>query len=166
MCGWGLIHEPPEVTAEVSIDSAGVDALDSGAEELDWASNGGDVWADRCVLVEGVAEDSVVEAASEAEVDCSVECDVLGGWAGALSAEEPAEVVVEPPAPELRLRGFDAELCVPFEVLAAFVALSVLPGKALAATAVSTPVRAALPASSRRLARVRRRRAASRERGV
>ena len=44
--------------------------------------------------------------------------------------------------------------------------LNVLPGKALAATAVNTPVRAALPAISQRLQRASRRRATSRERMV
>jgi hypothetical protein len=159
------------VTAEDSIDSVGVDALVSCVEELDSASEDGDVWADFCVLVEGVAEDSCAEDASE--VGCSVELGVVGVWAGALSAEEPA--VVEPPELEPRLWSFAAEpcvpvelwpveLCTPLEVSAALVALSVLPGKALAATAVSTPVRAALPATNLRLARARRRRAASRER--
>lgn len=44
--------------------------------------------------------------------------------------------------------------------------LNVLPGNALAATAVSTPVSVALPAISQRLQRLSRRSAASRERGV
>jgi hypothetical protein len=43
---------------------------------------------------------------------------------------------------------------------------TVLPGKAFAATAVSAPVSAAVPASSHRLLRARRRSAASRVAGV
>jgi hypothetical protein len=103
-CGWGAFHEPPEVTAEDSIDSVGVDALDSCVGELDSASEEVDVGADFCVLVEEVAEDSCGEDASVAgcSVDsvagCSVELGAVGVWAGALSAEAPA--VVESPEPE------------------------------------------------------------------
>jgi hypothetical protein len=49
-------------------------------------------------------------------------------------------------------------------VLSPFVAPAVLPGKACAASSVKAPVSVAEPASSQRLQRARRRRAASRER--
>jgi hypothetical protein len=74
------------------------------------------------------------------------------------------EVPVEVPLP-VRVPVVPVELRALREVVAR-VSLSVLPGKALAATAVSTPVSVALPAISQRLARRSRRRAASREREV
>jgi hypothetical protein len=52
------------------------------------------------------------------------------------------------------------------EVPAALARLSVFPGKALAATAVSTPVRVALAAIIQRLQRASRCSAASRDLGV
>jgi hypothetical protein len=120
------------------------------SEELDPASP-----LDPCSPVAG--EDSCLEDPSVAEEDPSLDC---GACAGALSVEVPVEVplpVRVPVAPAERWASREA---------VARVALSVLPGKALAATAVRTPVSVALPAISQRLARLSRRRAASREREV
>jgi hypothetical protein len=104
-------------------------------------------------------EEPEEEDPSAAEDDPSVvlEC---GACAGALSVEVPVEV----PLP-VRVPVAPVELWALREDVAR-VSLSVLPGKALAATAVSTPVSVALPAISQRLARRSRRRAASREREV
>ena len=133
-----LAEEPDSVADEP--DSAA--ELDPTSEPLD-----------PCSPVEGEEDPSV------AEDDFSVVLD-RGAWAGALSVEAPVEV----PRP-VRV------LVAPVErwasrVLVGRVSLTVLPGKALAATAVSTPVSVALPAISQRLARRSRRRAASREREV
>jgi hypothetical protein len=169
-------HDPPEVTGEDSTDSVRVgsgvvpepcaeeedspEEPDSLAEELDSVADDedGDSCAealDSCAPVDGVVADSGVFA-SEAEVGCSVVL-ACGVWAGAVSVEGLVEVPLEP-EPSAR--------CAPPRAFVACVSLSVLPGKALAATAVSAPVRVALPAISQRLARASRRSAASRERGV
>jgi hypothetical protein len=112
---------------------------------------------DLCSLVEG--EDSCAEDPSVAEEDPSLELD-CGACAGALSVEVPVEVPLPVRVPVARVEWW-ASLAV-----VARDSLSVLPGKALAATAVSAPVSVALPAISQRLARLSRRRAASREREV
>lgn len=67
-------------------------------------------------------------------------------------------------SPELPLDG--VECWALREALAALTRLSVFPGKALAATAASTPVRVVLAAIIQRLQRASRRSAASREQGV
>jgi hypothetical protein len=138
--------EEPDSLAEEP-DSV-VDEPDSPAEP-DPASEP----LDPCSLVEGGEDPSVAEDDPSAVLD-------RGAWAGALSPEAPVEV----PLP-VRV------LVAPVErgasrALVARVSLTVLPGKALAATAVSTPVSVALPAISQRLTRRSRRRAASREREV
>jgi hypothetical protein len=93
-----------------------------------------------CVVVEDAAASGDCEAAFRASVD-------------------PVELV----ACFFAARSFARE-DLP-SVLAPFVAaLAVLPGKACAASSVKAPVSVAEPASSQRLQRPRRRRAASRER--
>jgi hypothetical protein len=139
------LEEPDSLPAEpdsVAGEPDSPDELDPASEPLE-----------PCSLVEG--EDSCAEDPSVAEEDPSLELD-CGACAGAFSVEVPLPVRV-PVAPAARWASREA---------VARVALSVLPGKALAATAVSTPVRVALPAISHRLARLSRRRAASREREV
>jgi hypothetical protein len=86
-----------------------------------------------------------------------------GFWAGGwIAFEAPPEGGGALPAPRL-----DAVECrVPLEAPAALARLSVFPGKALAATAASTPVRVTLAAIIQRLQRASRRSAASRELGV
>ncbi len=147
---------PPELDPDEEPDSLPEEPDDSVADEpdspaeLEPASRP----LDPCSPVEGEEADPSV-----AEDDLSVVLD-CGACAGALSVEVPVEVplpVCVPPAP--------AERCASPEAVAR-VCFSVLPGKALAATAVSTPVSVALPAISQRLARRSRRRAASREREV
>ena len=183
-------HDPPEVTgasvsAGAELDCCGTldsgaaelaslpEELDSGVDEPDSLLEEPDSVAeepdspeelepaseplDPCSLVEGV--DCSAEDPSVAEDDPSVVLD-RGTCAGALSVEAPVEV----PLP-VRVPGAPAERWASLEAVAR-VALSVLPGKALAATAVSTPVSVALPAISQRLAWLSRRRAASREREV
>ncbi len=138
-----LLDEPDSVAEEP----------DSPDDELEPASEP----LELCSLVDG--EDSCAEDPSVADEDPSVELD-CGACAGALRVEVPVEV----PLP-VRVPAAPAEWWASREAVAR-VALSVLPGKALAATAVSTPVRVALPAISQRLARLSRRRAASRVREV
>jgi hypothetical protein len=93
-----------------------------------------------CVVVDGDAACGACEAALRAFVESVVEC--------------VARFVVRPS----RARAASPLLSVPF------AALAVLPGKACAASSVKAPVSVAEPASSQRLQRARRRRAASRER--
>jgi len=127
------------------------------------------------VVVAGVAASAVVVASA------GVVCSVVVVWVGSVSV---VCVVVEVDdaacgACEAALRAFvePVELVACFFaerslaradlsfVLAPFVAaLAVLPGKACAASSVKAPVSVAEPASSQRLQRPRRRRAASRER--
>jgi hypothetical protein len=141
------VGEPDSLLDEPDPDAEELDSPD----ELDPASEP----LDPCSLVEG--EDSCPEEPSVADEDPSLDC---GACAGALSVEVPVEV----PLP-VRVPGGRAERWASPETVAR-VSLSVLPGKALAATAVNTPVSVALPAISQRLARLSRRRAASREREV
>ncbi len=94
-----------------------------------------------------------------AEDDPSVVLD-CGACLAALSVEVPVEVPLPVRVPVVPVERWTSP------ELVARVSLSVLPGKAPAATAVSTPVSVALPAISQRLARRSRRRAASREREV
>ncbi len=115
--------------------------------------------ADSC---EGVAADASPEGEDSRVVDAWVPLD-CGAWAGGSSA------LGEPPVDrEASLElPLDAVECWALrEVPAALTRLSVFPGKALAATAVSTPVRVALAAIVQRLQRASRRSAASRELGV
>ena len=93
-----------------------------------------------CVVVDDDAACGACEAALRAFVESVVEC--------------VARFVVRPS----RARAASPLLSVPF------AALAVLPGKACAASSVKAPVSVAEPASSQRLQRARRRRAASRER--
>jgi hypothetical protein len=99
------------------------------------------VWVGSVAVVGVVVDDDAAcgacEAALRAFVESVVEC--------------VARFVVRPRAASLLLS-------VPF------AALAVLPGKACAASSVKAPVSVAEPASSQRLQRARRRRAASRER--
>jgi hypothetical protein len=88
-------------------------------------------------------------ASGEGMLVCpSLDCGV---WAGGFSAP-PARLAFAPAVPLGRV------------VLLWLLAPAPLPGKAFAATAVNAPVSAALPAISQRLARARRRSAASRVR--
>lgn len=136
----------------------GLDSCDGEASWLGAAS-----W-----LGPGSCEGAAAEASREGEdsrgaVDSWVPLD-CGAWAGGwiASEEEPPE---DPEAlPALRLDA--VECCALLAAPAALARLSVFPGKALAATAVSTPVRVALAAIIQRLQRASRRSAASRELGV
>ncbi len=145
---------PDEPDPEDEPDSL-LEEPDPDAEELDSSEELASEPFDSCAPVAG--EDCCAEDPSVAEEDPSLD---RGACAGALSVEVPVEVPLPVCVP-----GAAAERCASREAVAR-VALSVLPGKALAATAVSTPVSVALPAISQRLARLSRRRAASREREV
>jgi biopolymer transport protein ExbB len=97
------------------------------------------------------ATDSPVAEPASPELD-------RGAWAGALSVEEPvapAERACAVPLARWASAGARPWIC-----------RSVLPGNAVAAIAVNTPVSAALAASSQRLALRSRRSAASRVREV
>lgn len=111
---------------------------------------------DSCAGVDSwLGVDSFADPDSPEALDC-------GAWAGGCrDLEELVEVPLD--SLELRWEVESAERCA---ALDAVVAFTVLPGKALAATAVSTPVRAVLPAISQRLERASLRRAASRVRVV
>ncbi len=124
------------------VDSSG--ELDPASEPLDPLSP---------VEGDGACPEELVVADEDPSLD-------RGACAGALSVEVPVEVLWPVRVPDERVARWAPPGA------AARVSLSVLPGKALAATAVSTPVRVALPAISQRLARLSRRRAASREREV
>jgi len=132
-----LLEEPDSVADE----PASPVALDPASEPLA-----------PCSPVEGEEDPSVAEDEPSVVLVC-------GACLAALSVEVPVEVpLVGAPVAAVERWSLRA--------LVARVSLSVLPGKALAATAVSTPVSVALPAISQRLARRSRRRAASREREV
>jgi hypothetical protein len=142
-----LPEEPDSVGEELDSlpeEPASPEAPDPASEPLEL-----------CAPVAG--EGSCPEEPSVAEEDPSLD---RGACAGAVSVEVPVEVpdpARAPLTPAARWASREAVACVAF---------SVLPGKALAATAVSTPVSVALPAISQRLARLSRRRAASRVREV
>jgi hypothetical protein len=151
--------EPDSAPDEDDPDGATPDSLpgepDPDAEELDSPAElePASEPLDPGSPVEG--EDSCPEDPSVAEEDPLLD---WGACAGALSVEEPVE------APLAARAARVARWASPEAV--ARVSFSVLPGKAPAATAVNTPVSVALPAISQRLARLSRRRAASREREV
>ncbi len=158
---------PEGAACWVGEGSCAGDASWLGADSEDFwlgldSCEGADSWlgADSC---EGVAADASPEGEdSRGVLDSWVPLD-CGAWAGGLSA--PGELPVDREAsPELPLDA--AERWALLEAPAALTRLSVFPGKALAATAVSTPVRVALAAIIQRLQRASRRSAASRELGV
>jgi hypothetical protein len=147
------LEEPASLPAEPDPVEEEPASLPEGADSPE-APDPASEPLDPCAPVAGA--DSCAEDPSVAG-DPSLDC---GACAGALSVEVPVEVpllVRVPVAPASRWASREA---------VARVASSVLPGNALAATAVNTPVRVALPAISQRLARRSRRRAASREREV
>ncbi len=109
--------------------------------------------ADSCAGADSLAAGaSVLGAVSPVAVDFWME---RGAWTGACRAAcfEAWRVAV---------CVCDEDLLAPFVCPVLAEVLAVLPGKALAATSVSTPVRATLPAISQRLTRPSLRRAASR----
>jgi hypothetical protein len=144
--------------------------LDSEEDELDCEESDG-AWVSVVFAVSaGVVVVSAVVVASVGVV-CSV---VVVVWVGSVAV---VCVVVDDDAAcgacEAALRAFVESVveCVarfvvrPSPLLSVpFAALAVLPGKACAASSVKAPVNVAEPASSQRLQRARRRRAASRER--
>jgi hypothetical protein len=154
-----LVSLPEELASGVDEPDSLLEEPDSVAEELDSPEElePASEPLDPCSLVDGV--DSCAEDPSAAEDDPSVVLD-RGTCAGALSVEVPVEALLPVGMPDERAARWARPEAV------ARVSLSALPGKALAATAVSAPVSAALPAISQRLARLSRRRAASREREV
>jgi len=144
--------------------------LDSEEEELDCEESDGACVSVVFAVSTGVVVVSAVVAASVGVV-CSVGVVV---WVGSVAV---VCVVVDDDAAcgacEAALRAFVESVveCVarfvvrPSPLLSVpFAALAVLPGKACAASSVKAPVSVAEPASSQRLQRARRRRAASRER--
>lgn len=160
------------VSTGAELDSGGTLEFDSGVEEpaslpaglactveeadspVELAS-ASEPLLDSRSLVEGADADP--EALVAVDEDPSLDCGVC---AGARSVEVPVEVPLPGRVPDERV----ARWAPPGAFACVFP--SVFPGKALAATAVSTPVSVALAAISRRLARLSRRRAASREREV
>ncbi len=149
--------EPELDPAEPVPDSAELDP-DSAEPELDPAEPDPD---------SPVPEAAVPDPDSPVPLDPDAPAALdWGAWAGAWREPvEPVEVPVDEPAAvpaeSLEPRCDVAETWAPDAD-----ALTVLPGKALAATAVSTPARAVLPAISQRLARASLRIAASRVRVV
>jgi hypothetical protein len=145
--------------------------LDSGVDELDSVDVDG-VWVSVVFAVStGVVVVSAVVVASVGAV-----CPVVDVCVGSVAVVCVDDAVCG--ACEAALRAFVEPVAVvtrfavrsplvedfPF-VSAPFVAaLAVLPGKACAASSVKAPVSVAEPASSQRLQRAKRRRAASRER--
>jgi hypothetical protein len=159
-------HDPPETT--------GLDSRAGAAEDDEGSGDAADPCADPdspealdpepvdsepdSPVPEAAAPDPDVPAPPDPDSPAALDC---GAWAGAWRepdepAEVPADEPVEVPAESLEPRCWVVEAC----------AVTALPGKALAATAVSAPARAALPAISQRLARASRRIAASRVRVV
>jgi hypothetical protein len=167
-------HDPPETTAPDSEDASDEeDELDSGVDVLDCEVDG--VWVS--VVVVFAVSTGVVVVSAVVVASVGVICSVVDVWVGSVSV---VCVVVDDAACgacEAALRAFvepvEVVTCFFAErplaredlsfVLAPFVAaLAVLPGKACAASSVKAPVSVAEPASSQRLQRARRRRAASR----
>ena len=153
--------------------------LDSEEDELDSEDADG-VWASVSVVfavstgVVAVVVSAVVVASAGAACSVvvvwvgsvAVVCVVVDDDAACGACEAALRAFVEPV--EVVARFFAARSLaredLPFVPAPFVAALAVLPGKACAASSVKTPVSVAEPASSQRLQRARRRRAASRER--
>jgi hypothetical protein len=161
--------------SEEAVLDSGVDVLDSVDVDGAWVSVSVVFVVSTGVVVAGVVVSAVVVASADlacslvvrvwvgsVSVVCVVELDdaACGDREAALRAfVEPVEVV--PPFFEDRSPARADLSFVPAPFVAA---LALLPGKACAASSVKAPVSVAEPASSQRLQRPRRRRAASRER--
>jgi hypothetical protein len=158
--------------SEEAVLDSGVDVLDSVDVDGAWVSvvlvfavfavSTGVVVVSEFALLPADVACSVAVWVGSVSVVCVVELDdaACGDREAALRAfVEPVEVV--PPFFEDRSPARADLSFVPAPFVAA---LALLPGKACAASSVKAPVSVAEPASSQRLQRPRRRRAASRER--
>jgi hypothetical protein len=169
--GTPVTHDPPETTG-VELDSD--DELASAAElavlgvSVLWVvCVGAAVCSVVAVCVSGVAAACVEVAAGSALAWLSVEaCVVVVAAAlGACAGEARAFAELDLCDACARFTWCREEEALPrAPVSFAEVLARVLPGKACAAIAVNAPVSVTLPASSQRLQRFRRRRAASRDR--